>query len=340
MLEKILLEICQEMSEVLDRDQLGKLKNVLFISFCGKRIEEEKYEVIPSETDNDMRLLQLFRASKMVSGRSPETLKQYIEELRYCRNSIGKSFRDITTMDLRWYFGMLQEQRKNQMSTIQNKIRYLNSFYSFLTSEGLIANNPVSRIETPKINQTIKKPFSTEDMEAIRKSCENVRDRALIEFLYATGLRVSEVASLNVGDIDLINKEFSVIGKGNKERTVYFSATACFYLKDYLRWRQEIEGVNIENIGSEPLFVGIKGKHERILKPGIEALCRRIGKKAGVENVHPHRFRRTFATNMMNRGMRLEELMKLMGHTKMDTTLIYCSVGQDNIRNSYSKCCA
>lgn len=340
MLEKIIIDICHQMSEFLSKDQSDKLKNILFINFRGKAIAEDKCEIIPAETDDDIRLLQLFKASKIISGRAEGTLKQYIDELRYCRNTIGKKFADITTMDLRWYLGMLQEQRGNKMATINNKMKYLNSFYSFLLNEGLISSNPVSRIEPPKIPKVVRKPFTVEDMEAIRKSCEHIRDRALIEFLYATGLRVSEAASLNIGDIDMAKKEFTVVGKGNKERTVYFSSMACFHLKDYLKWREEAEKDTIDNLKDKPLFVGIRAPHERMEKPGIEAICKKLGKLAGVDNVHPHRFRRTFATNMVSRGMKLEELMKLMGHAKMDTTLIYCSVAQESIKNSYAKCCA
>lgn len=334
MLEKILMELCNMMADTLDGNQLIKLKNALFISFQGKTIVEEKCEIIPAEADEDVRLLQLFRASKAVAGRTEGTLKQYIRELRYCRNTIGKSFKEITTMDLRWYLGMMQEHRKNKTTTIQNKIHYLNSFYSFLLNEGIITSNPVSRVEMPKLEQTIKKAFSTEEMESIRKNCENVRDRALVEFLYSTGLRVSELTSLNVKDIDMSKQEFVVVGKGNKERTVYFSSVAKFYLKDYLKSREGLQG----DLSEKPLFVCHKSPHSRISKAGVEYLCRKIGKASGIKNVHPHRFRRTFATNMAARGMKMEELMKLMGHSKMDTTLIYCNVWQENIRNAYYKC--
>lgn len=337
MLDNILMEICQEMSTILTTEQSEKLKSVLFVCFHGKTVVEEKNEIIASDEVEDMKLIKLFRASKIVAGRSEKTLEQYVRELRFCRHIIGKNFKDITSMDLRWYFGISKEKRGNKMSTIQNKLHYLNSFYSFLLNEGLISSNPVSKIEPPKIEKTIKKPFSAEDMELIRKWCKHPRDRALIEFLSATGLRVSEVSSLNIGDIDLEKKEFNVVGKGNKERSVYFSPISCFYLRDYFKWRMQVEGLSLEELKSRPLFVCTKKPFKRILKPGIEFLCRKIGKDCGITNVHPHRFRRTFATNMANKGMKLEELMRLMGHNKMDTTLIYCNVNQDNIKYSYNK---
>lgn len=340
MLEKILMEICQVMGECLDGDQMEKLKNTLFISFRGKTISEDKCEIIQAETDEDMYLMKIFKASKLVSGRADGTLKQYIAELRCCRAAIGKRFKDITTMDLRWYFGMLKEQRGNKMTTIQNKMHYLNSFYQFLLNEGIIASNPLSRIESPKIGKEVKKPFSQEEMEAIRKACTHVRDRALVEFLYSTGLRVGEAELLNVGDIDMEKREFVVRGKGNKERIVYFSPSSRFHLKCYLDWRIEKEALSDNELVERPLFIQTKKHYGRISRKGIESICRRIGKKCGVKNVHPHRFRRTFATNMAARDMKLQEISKLMGHCKLETTMIYCDIAQDNVKNSYQKFCA
>lgn len=340
MLEKILMEICQIMGECLDRDQMEKLKNTLFISFRGKTISEEKCEIIQAEADEDIYLMKIFKASKLVSGRTDGTLKQYMSELRCCRTAIGKRFKDITTMDLRWYFGMLKEQRGNKMTTIQNKMHYLNSFYQFLLNEGIITSNPLSRIEAPKVGKEFKKPFSHEEMEAIRNGCTNARDRALVEFLYSTGLRVSELVSLNVGDINMEMREFVVKGKGNKERIVYFSPTAHFYLKDYLNWRKKREGISDYDLKRKPLFSHVKRSYDRISKTGVEVICRKLGISCGVGNVHPHRFRRTFATNMAARGMKLQEIAKLMGHCKLETTMIYCEIVQNGIKNSYQKFCA
>lgn len=340
MLERLLTEVCQKMSAILDESQVETLKNVLFITFHNKKIVDDKAEIILSSDDKDEQMLQMFAASKKISGRKNNTLKQYVNEIRNCRAVIGKSFTDITTMDLRWYLGMAKESRGNKMSTVRNKIRYLNSFFTFLVNEDIIVKNPVSRIETPKIDQTILKPFSSEDIEALIKSCVHVRDRAMIEFMYATGLRVSELVSLNVGDIDMYKKEFVVLGKGSKERVVYFSDRARFHLREYLKWRAETEWKSISQMEKEklPLFATKREPHGRISRAGVEALCRKLGREAGVEDTHPHRFRRTFATDMISRGMQLQELMKLMGHTKMDTTLIYCDVVQESIRNSYYKC--
>lgn len=337
MLEKILLEVCQQMSDVLNEEQLCKLKNVLFINFHEKIIVEEKREIIPTEKDTDMAQLQMFVTAKKIAGRKDNTLKAYVSELIYFRNTINKRLEDVTTMDIRWYLGIMQ-QRGDKISTIQNKIRYLNSFYTFLVSEEIITKNPLARIETPKMDTVIRKPFSNLDMEAMRKACENPRERALIEFLYSTGLRVSEVCSLNVSDLDMYKKEFTVIGKGSKERIVYFSDPAYFHLTEYLNWRIEKEGLTFDELYNKPLFVTSAKPYNRMSKGSIRSLLKKISKKSGIANVHPHRFRRTFATNMMNKDMRLEDLAKLMGHSKIETTLIYCDIQQENVKNSYRKC--
>lgn len=338
MLEKILLGICHQMSEFLSQEQLEKLRNILFINFDGKKIEDETYEIIPAEADRDEEMIKIFAASKKISGRSDSTIRQYVAEIESFREFVKKSFTDITTMDVRRYLGVAKEYRGNKMSTIQNKISYLNSFFSFLHAEGMINRNPMARLEVPKIEKIYEKPFSASDLAAIRKRCGNVRDIALIEFLYATGLRVSELCSLKVGDIDFSKSEFSVIGKGKKQRTVYISEHAAYYLNDYLQWRCDREGIGAQELKERPLFATLNGPYRKLSKRSVETLCRRIGDSAGVPNTHPHRFRRTFATDMLKRGMKIEELAKLMGHSKIDTTMVYCTVMQENVRNSYCKC--
>ena len=337
MLDNILMNVVQIMSEDLDEEQLNKLQNILYIQFHGKKIVEESYELIETEEDNDMQKIRLFKASKKVSGRQDSTLKQYITEVVNCRTAINKNFADITTMDLRWYFGMLQEHNKISMITLQGRKSYINSFWTFLKDENYVKDNPVVRIERLKVESTIKKAFSVTDMESLRGVCNRDRDRALIEFLYATGLRVSELCSLNVGDIDMYKQEFKVMGKGRKERKLYINDMAHHYLSHYFEWRMKKEGLTLEQLSERPLFATIKKPYKRMTKAGVQYLLKQIGKKAKVGNVHPHRFRRTFATDMLSKGMKIEEVMVLMGHTKIETTLIYCNIKQDNVRESYRK---
>lgn len=239
MVEELLMNVVNAMSNCLDEEQLDKLQNVLYINFHDVRVVEEKNELQATGTDSDTAKMRLFVASKKVSGRQDNTLAQYIREVTNCRNALRKNFEDITTMDLRWYFGMLRERNKISMITLQGRMRYLNSFWTFLQKENLVKDNPVARIESLRIESTIKKAFSAQELEALRMACVRPRDRALIEFLYATGVRVSELCSLNVGDIDLYKQEFKVMGKGRKERHLYISDGACFHLFRYLRWRMD-----------------------------------------------------------------------------------------------------
>lgn len=338
MLEKILMDVCAQMSAAINKDQMDTLRNVLFVNFKGKEIVEDKNEIIVGGRDDDEEKIKLFAASKSIGGRKKSTIRQYVNEIRACHALINKRFENITTMDLRWYFGILQQRKGNKISTIKSKMRYLNSFFTFLVKEEMLDKNPLSKIEPPKTDHIIRKAFSVEEIEAIRKACSLVRDRALVEFLYATGLRVSEVAGLKVGDIDMYRKEFTVIGKGNKERVVYISESAYYHLNEYFRWRQDAEGATRDELADRPLFVAMKKPYKGISKKGIEYLCKKIGEKAKVENVHPHRFRRTFATNMLKREMKIEELATLMGHSKLDTTMLYCNIDQENVKNSYRKC--
>lgn len=172
----------------------------------------------------------------------------------------------------------------------------------------------------------MKKPYSAVELERIRSACSNVRDLALVDFLYSTGCRVSEVSHLDISDIDFDSLECTVVGKGNKERIVYLSDVAAMHLQEYLQGRKDV---------SEALFSG-KGS-DRLSKNGIEATLKRIGKKAKVENVHPHRFRRTLATNLLDRGMNIQDVAKILGHADLKTTQIYCFISQKNVKVAYQR---
>ena len=177
----------------------------------------------------------------------------------------------------------------------------------------------------------IKKPFSAEELEALRVNCSSLRDRALVEFLYSTGVRVSELVSLNVGDIEMGRQELIVYGKGSKERKTYLTDSAKFYLRRYLRIREQ------DGLADQPLFVTLDSPHDRLTVAGVQYMLRQLGKQAGVKNVHPHRFRRTIATDLLARGMKIEEVKEFLGHEKLDTTMIYCTIKEENVQTSHRK---
>ncbi|RHN97269.1 integrase, partial [Clostridium sp. AM22-16AC] len=256
-------------------------------------------------------------------------LQHYIKEVRNVLKFLGKSIDAVTGMDLRMYYGYMREKRGIKAVTMQTRLHYLSSFWDFLITEELVRSNPVRKVGTLKIEKEIKKPFSAEEMEQLRDACPGVRDRAMIEFLYSTGVRVSEMAALNVGDIEMGRQELIVYGKGSKERKTYLTDSAKFYLKRYLKDRNAQD--------NEPLFGAEHHPDRRLTVAGIQYMLRQLGARAGVEKTHPHRFRRTIATDLLARGMPIEQVKEFLGHEKLDTTLIYCTVKEEQVKASHRK---
>ncbi len=332
MIEKILENVINQMSPHLCQEQLEHLNNVLYMNFHGKEVKEESTELIPSGLEGDEAKIRMFVASKKAVNRQNNTLKQYTREIYNMLNFLGKRLEDITGMDLRYYYGIMREQRGIKMSTMQTRLHYLSSFWDFLITEELVHSNPVKKVGLLKLEKTIKKPYSAEEMEALRTGCGNIRDRALVEFLYSTGVRVSELVSLNVGDIEMGKQELIVYGKGSKERKTYLTDSAKFYLRRYLQTRS-----GEDNLLSRPLFVTSDSPHERLSVPGIQYMLRTLGERTGVKGVHPHRFRRTIATDLLGRGMPIEQVKEFLGHEKLDTTMIYCTVKTESVQASHKK---
>ena len=332
MIEKILENVINQMSPHLCQEQLEHLNNVLYMNFHGKEVKEESTELIPSGLEGDEAKIRMFVASKKAVNRQNNTLKQYTREIYNMLNFLGKRLEDITGMDLRYYYGIMREQRGIKMSTMQTRLHYLSSFWDFLITEELVHSNPVKKVGLLKLEKTIKKPYSAEEMEALRTGCSTIRDRALVEFLYSTGVRVSELVSLNVGDIEMGRQELIVYGKGSKERKTYLTDSAKFYLRRYLQTRAEED-----NLQSRPLFVTSDSPHERLSVPGIQYMLRNLGKRTGVKGVHPHRFRRTIATDLLGRGMPIEQVKEFLGHEKLDTTMLYCTIKTESVQASHKK---
>lgn len=331
MVEKILEAVVNEMAPHLEDNQLEHLKNVLYVNFHGKEVCDQCTELVPRGESGDEAKIRMFIASKKAVNRQDNTLKQYSREILNMLDFLGKRIEDITGMDLRYYYGVMGEQRGIKMSTMQTRLHYLSSFWDFLITEELVHSNPVKKVGLLKLEKTIKKPFSAEELEALRVNCNNLRDRALVEFLYSTGVRVSELVALNVGDIEMGKQELIVYGKGSKERKTYLTDGAKFYLRRYLQTRQE------ENLTDKPLFITSDRPYSRLTVAGVQYMLRELGKRAGIKNTHPHRFRRTIATDLLARGMKIEEVKEFLGHEKLDTTMIYCSIKEENVQASHRK---
>lgn len=337
MIEKIIEKVMDEMSVHLEPDQLDHLSNVLYVNFHGKEIADQSTELTATGEDGDEAKIRMFIASKRAVNRQIGTLKQYAREIRQMLDFLGKRIDDITGMDLRYYYGVMREQRGIKMSTMQTRLHYLSSFWDFLVTEELVRGNPVKKVGTLKLEKTIKKPLSAEDMEALRVGCTNIRDRALVEFLYSTGVRVSELVALNVGDVEMSKQELIVYGKGSKERKTYLTDSAKFYLRRYLQGRCQDEGVTMEQLKDSPLFATLDYPHGRLGVAGVQHMLRQLGRRSGVDGVHPHRFRRTIATDLLSRGMPIEQVKEFLGHEKLDTTMIYCTVREENVKASHRK---
>lgn len=324
----IIETVTQAMSGLISDTAIGMLETVL----CT---ELEKYEVQERITDVVVRdgtaegLLNKFIATKRIEGKAESTVEYYRQQLTMFLHNIGKLLPEITTFDLRFYLSAYKEKRKVSNRTLDNIRKCLSTFFSWLADEEFIRRNPCHGLKNIKYRKERKKAFSAEEMEKLKSACDNYRDLALVGFLYATGCRVSEVVSINIEDIDFDRKEIAVIGKGDKERTVYLTDVSVMYLRLYLEGRKD---------NNPALFTG-RG-NRRLKKNGIEAALKRIGKQAGVPNVHPHRFRRTLATFLIDHGATLQDVQMILGHEDIRTTQVYVFTNQRNVKSAYERCAA
>lgn len=288
---------------------------------------------IDSTTSTDQRLsdeqlVEKFLSAKAIEGCSPKTINYYKQTINNMYKYIDKSFVCISTDDLRHYLIEYQINGNLSRVTVDNVRRILSSFFGWLEDEDYILKSPVRRIHKVKSITTIKDTYSDEALEIMRDNCDNLRDLAIIDMLASTGMRVGEMVLLNRCDVDFQERECVVLGKGSKERIVYFDARTKLHLKNYLASRQD------NNLA---LFVTLKAPHQRLQIGGIERRLRDIGKKLKIQQVHPHKFRRTLATIAIDKGMPIEQLQKLLGHQRIDTTLQYAMVKQSNVKIAHKR---
>lgn len=323
MLEQVITKVLQGM--------LGKsvdeLKNVLYCVLSGYEITERGTAVQRIDRSWEEEL-GAFLIRKRVEGRSDGTIEQYQQHLKRMLQYINKPVQEITEADLFMYISMYKKKRDVSNVYLDNIRLVFSSFFSWLNNKGYISKNPAAGLDPIKKEKRLKKPLSDTELEILRRNCVIERDTALVEFLYSTGVRVSELIALNRQDIDFNNMRAVVYGKGAKEREAYLTAAASMHLKEYLDTRTD---------NNEALFVSLKQPHERLSVAGVEEILRRLGRETGIEKVHPHRFRRTMATNILHKGMPIEEVRDILGHVKLDTTLIYCQVSRENVRHHHKK---
>lgn len=318
-------EVLQEMLPYLDNSQMEQLQRVLQHTFWNCSVKE-KQDGESSEQTPDM--VDLFLASKRVEGCSEKTLTYYKATIEASISEIGKQIRHITTEDLRSYLTEYQRKRQSSRVTIDNIRRILSSFFSWLEDEDYILKSPVRRIHRVKTSTVIKETYTDEALETMRDNCTELRDLAMIDLLASTGMRVGEMVLLNREDIDFNERECIVFGKGDKERLVYFDARTKIHLQNYLASRTDTE---------QALFVSLKAPYKRLQIGGVESRLREMGKRLDIPKVHPHKFRRTLATVAIDKGMPIEQLQRLLGHQRIDTTLKYAMVKQSNVELAHRK---
>ncbi len=324
MKQNLITEVVQGMLPYLNNAQTEKLQEVLAHALFG-------YEVAKTDKDenvSEQNLVDLFLSAKRIEGCSEKSLKYYESTILAMLDALHKEVKQIDTDDIRSYLTEYQARKKSSKVTIDNIRRILSSFFSWLEDEDYILKSPVRRIHKVKTGTNIKETYSDEALELMRDNCTELRDLAMIDMLASTGMRVGEMVLLNREDINFNERECVVFGKGDKERIVYFDARTKIHLQNYLQSRTDDDPA---------LFVSLQAPHSRLSIGGIEVRLRQMGKRLGLNKVHPHKFRRTLATMAIDKGMPIEQLQQLLGHKRIDTTLQYAMVKQSNVKIAHRK---
>lgn len=319
-MEEKIVNIVNEMAEYLSIPQMKKLQEVLVKNFAEK-------EAVKSDIEN-VEYMQLFLDAKKIEGCSERTIQYYKVTIEKMFQHITSQVRKITTEEIRRYLVEYQKINNCSKVTVDNVRRNISSFFSWLEEEDYILKSPMKRIHKIKTKQQVKETISDEAIEQLRDSCKCARDLAIIDFLYSTGMRVGELVNLNISDIDFEARECIVFGKGDKERKVYFDAKAKIHLQQYLS----------ERVDENPaLFVTLDAPYDRLKISGVEIRMRTLGKRLDMGKIHPHKFRRTMATRAIDKGMPIEQVQKILGHSQIDTTMQYAIVNQANVKASHQK---
>lgn len=328
MKEQIISEITRQMLPYLDNAQLEHLLETLQHCLWTVEITEKKEGEVQQNKETNEELLLMFLSAKRVEGCSEKTLRYYETSLRKMFSEVDCHATHMTTDALRNYLSEYQQKSQCSKSNIDNIRRILSSFFAWLEDENYILKSPVRRIHKIRSSKTVKETYTDEALETMRDQCGSLRDLAMIDLLASTGMRVGELVHLNREDIDFENRECVVFGKGSKERPVYFDARTKIHLKNYLDNRKD---------DNPALFVSLLSPHNRLEISGVELCLRKLGRRLGITKVHPHKFRRTLATRAIDKGMPIEQVQRLLGHAKIDTTMQYAMVNQNNVKISHRK---
>lgn len=319
-MEEKIVTVLNEMSEYLSISQMKKLQEVIIKTFAEN-------EAVKKDISNED-FLRMFLDAKRIEGCSERTIKYYQTTIKHLLSQTTVEVRKLTTEEMREYLSNYQKRNNCSNMTIDNIRRNISSFFSWLEEEDYILKSPMKRIHKIKTKVVVKNIISDEGIEKLRDNCKEKRDLAIIDLLYSTGIRVGELVNLNIDDIDLEGRECIVYGKGDKERRVYFDAKTKVHLKSYIESRVDT---------NEALFVTLDAPYNRLKISGVEIRLRNIGRSLNIERIHPHKFRRTMATRAIDKGMPIEQVQRLLGHSQIDTTMQYAMVNQNNVKTSHQK---
>ena len=319
-MEEKLVSILNEMAGYLNISQMKKLQEVLIKNLSENNLQRK--EITNTE------YLKLFLDAKKIDGCSERTLKYYQVTVDQLLTQIATPIRKITTEELRKYLVDYQKINNCSNVTVDNIRRNISSFFSWLEEEDFILKSPMRRIHKIKTKTVVKETISDENIEKMRDGCHSLRDLAIIDLLYSTGIRVGELVNLNIGDVNFEQRECIVFGKGDKERRVYFDARTKIHLQEYIESRKD---------NNSALFVTLDYPYDRLKISGVEIRLRELGRALNLSRIHPHKFRRTMATRAIDKGMPIEQVQKLLGHSQIDTTMQYAIVNQNNVKTSHQK---
>ena len=325
---EIITEIEQSLLNYLDNAQMEMLHKVLYRCLGSVEINAKNTKSVEICEYTNIELIKKFISAKEIEGCSKRTTKYYESTLLKMNSKMDKGITHMTTDDLRSYLSDYQKVNNCSKASVDNVRRNLSSFFSWLEEENYILKSPMKRIHKIKTDKVIKETYTDETLELLRDNCNCLRDLAIIDILSSTGMRVGELVKLNINDIDFENRECVVFGKGNKERPVYFDARTKIHLKNYLNTRTD---------SNQALFVSLDAPHDRLNISGVEIRLRQLGRRLGISKVHPHKFRRTVATKAIDKGMPIEQVQSLLGHSQIDTTMHYAMVNQNNVKESHRK---
>ena len=319
-MDEKLVCILNEMADFFSIAQMKKLQEVLLKNLSSETPQRE-------QTSNET-YLKMFIDAKQIEGCSERTLQYYKMTVEHLLATLDVPVRKMTTDEIRSYLANYQQRNNCSKVTVDNVRRNISSFFSWLEEEDYTLKSPMRRIHKIKTKQSVKETISDEMIEKLRDNCECARDLAMIDLLYSTGIRVGELVRLNISDIDFEERECIVYGKGDKERRVYFDAKAKLHLQNYINSRHD---------DNPALFTTLDAPYDRLKISGVEIRVRELGRKISMERIHPHKFRRTMATRAIDKGMPIEQVQKILGHSQIDTTMQYAIVNQNNVKTAHRK---